>query len=284
MDIFNIDLTSQKLFRNLLPEANLSLIRSGEVVTLGALESAAAVGVLQFYIDRWDNAIVSYFFVDSSYRRENVGMLLFLRLFRILEDSGAHFVETVAAGDEDDPGLARFMKKAGFQPDHMLGVFHAPLSFWLDSAMMTVPEDRELIRPLEELTRIERGTLLQALFATPAPAKNGLVDEEAYEERVSCYFDEEGAKGCILVGCRTDHSLEVLRFGMKGSAPKARLLQLIQAALISANTLYSSDTLILIRCRKEQDRRLIEKLWPGAGIYERYAYARELDEPVEELY
>ena len=69
---------------------------------------------------------------------------------------------------------------------------------------------------------------------------------------------------------------------MKGNAPRVRLLQLIQTALSRADVLCGKETQVLIRCRREQDRRLIEKLWPGAGIYERYAYVRDLNEDTGE--
>ncbi len=273
MEIFTIDQASAEVFGEMLPDS----FETEDIITLGATEDGLALGVLQFYIDNSDNAIIIHLFVDPSARRRYVGAQLLLKLYEIGGEAGVKRVACLCSDKDDEPGLTRFLLKTGFEPRPTDGIFKAPLSFWLDYSMVTLPEDPDLIQFFSSIPRRSRTLLMLDLFSISQPLDVGVAGKTPVEDHLSCFFEKDGAKGCILFGLHVHQVVEVLRLGVKGKAPGPVLLQLIQTAMSKAEETYSPDTLFLIRCKEEKERRLIEKLWPKAGYYERYAYVRELD-------
>ena len=282
MEIYTLDRSSIKNFGTLLSEE--SRVISDNVISLGAIEDAKPAGILRFYIDVYGNAIILHFCVSAEFRRDYIGMRLFLKFYEILKESGAHKISCMLGSEEKKTGAVNFLKRAGFVESTDDGSFVAPLYYWMDSKVLQVAEKKECIKSLDKLTGKERVMLFEELFKESDPGKMGLVDHDSIDNSISCYFDEEFGKGCILIAKHINGTFEVIRFGISGGSKAAQmmLLSLIRGAMDRAAENCEPDARVMVRCSNETNRKLVEKLWPGIKEYEYASFVMNLDDDEEE--
>lgn len=266
MEIFSLDKSSIRYFGPLLlGDTNTA---PADAITLGAIEDGKPAGILRFYIDAYGNAVILHFCVSPEFRRDYIGMRLFLRLFEILKASGSRKINCIVSREEKNQGALGFLKKAGFVGSEYRKAYIAPLYFWMDSKAIQTAEINSCIKPLQSLSKKERAALFEELFKEYDPGKIGMEEDGDPDSDHSFYFDEEFGKGCILIYKGILGYPEVIRLGVNGGTKASQMiLGLIRSAIEGAMRNCEPDTNIAVRCSRENDIKLIEKIWPGVDRY-----------------
>ncbi len=224
MNIYTLNYANSKYFKHILPPARRRLIRSREVVTLGAFAEGIPAGALQFYIDHGGSAVILYFSVFEGMDREEIGTGLLLYLENILRDSGARGCRIRIFGRDRVEKWSRTLIKSGFEQEYTEGIFRAPLRFWLECPDdIRKRKEKRKIHPLSDLSKTEKRELFREVFGESVPVAAAVDNAEEYENTFSCYISEPDVKACLLIVRHVDRTLEVLRFGMKGNVPAALL-------------------------------------------------------------
>ena len=265
MSVYVITKESAPALSDFCPESVISDIDKPGVSTLGYFdEDEFLAGILQFCVDNSVKmgkitALITYLFVDETFREDHVATLLLDQLIYTAQMSDINTIEFNLLPDCDSyEELRQFFLKNDFVLEEESFLYSAPaLEFLTTPALMRSPKTRS--ESLSSLTYREFSDMLQKL----APDNSGLSRNlNDYEKNISSCFSDASAAGILLIRKKSHSCLEVVLFAYTGDGAGTRQLDLILSSAKKVREHYPSHTLIQIYTTNPSSIMLINRLCP----------------------
>ncbi len=262
MTVFSITLEEAEALSEFFSPESFKNIGAEGYFTLGALDDEDFVcGVAQFFVDQDEEGDfvgkLEYIFVPEEFRGDGAGSVLMYEYNNVLVGSRIRkgLIELPRDKQEELEGF--FMSFGFLFDDEEFPVYTVPVSTFTDNKAfdgMSVDGCRSISYLEEEgFLRIQEEVNIDA----PTPEKDG------YDEESSCFYDEDGKKGLLLVkkkgGC-----LEVSLLGCNSKEPQKRMLSLVLYGARKAEQMYAPDMPIKIACRSSFTKELMRRICPDA--------------------